>query len=512
MSLRLLRSGLAWACAVATGLTACSGQPAADTVADEPPATTPAPGAEILYVGESPLTLGPGERARLPFAIRPRGHHEVRFALTGDFGDAALDVGTATSDADGNVSVELTAPSTSRTFIVRATLPLGASAEVAISVSGLGFGSIEVVPSYSGKRTLGRIVGTVTTGASCADLVGIPPPDGPLVAQANHPRSPVVNDAPVGPALVVTARAGYFAGGCMEVKGLRAGETKSVTVPMLDRPLQFREPVAVRFALEGTDDVRAWLEASSRRVASAFAGASDVASLLDAMSEALPNEHKEAFAAAREQSPFEAVLTAFFDGALLSFASVAEELLLEGLESLPLASGIAGTIEPSTSEGATFQLQSIFDLPQTGSVPLTFAATADDVVHLGGHLSFSPLVLLADAALAPARERVPSADSVVEALTRIIDCDAVTEALFAVYPDLGTCDEACLRQACVEGIIARWQAALDEPEPATWKLTASGDAKVGNEAELRGIEGSWVGSIEQGPDAISVKGSTHGGP
>lgn len=513
MSLRLLRSRSAWVSALALGLAACTETTAADTALDEPRGDAPIPGAEILYVGESPLTLAPGERARLPFAVRPRGQHEVRFALIGDSGDASLDVGSAASDADGNVSVELTAPSTSRTFIVRATLSLGASAEAPVSVSGLGFGAIEVVPSYSGKRTLTRITGTVTTGTSCADLVGIPPPDGPLVAHAIHPRSPIVEGAPVGPALVVTARAGQFAGGCMEVKGLRNGETKSVTVPLLDRPLEFRQPIAVRFELDmSTDDVLAWLETAGRNAAAAFAGQNEVASLLDAMADALPAEHRTPFDEAREARGWDAALSGHFAEASVSLLATAEKLLLETAQWLPLSAGLAGSIGPSSADAATFELQSIFELSTSTSVPFTFSASADDIVHLGGELSFLPLHLLAEAALETARAQAPSADTIPSALAELIGCEVLPEVLLGDEPALGECDAACLVDACTEALATRWEAAMKDETPAKWKLTASGDAQVGNEAELRGIDGSWVGSIEHGGHAISVKGSTRGGP
>lgn len=482
----------------------------------EDPFESPAPGADILYVGESPLTLSPGERARLLFTVRPRGHHSVRFALTGDSGDASLDVGMVTSDENGNVSVELTAPSTSRTFVVRATLPLGASAEAPVSVSGLGFGSIEVVPSYSGKRKLSRIVGTVATGTSCADLVGIPPPDGPLVGQAIHPRSPVVEAAPVGPSLVVTARAGYFAGGCMDIKGLRAGETKSVVVPLLDRPLMLRDPLLLSFELDASETaVRAWLEALSEQSAAVFAGESETTSLLDAMADALLPEDRAPFADARERGGWDAKLEAHWFENEISLEASSRELLLEAAQALELSAGLSGRIEEATATSVDFETHAIFALPIEGPPPhpvsLTFSATADDVVHLGGELDFSPRALLAEAALDAARARIPSASSVPSALAELVDCAALVEVLAPEAPVLPDCeDSACLVQSCVDGIAALWQGAIHDDELARWKLTASGEAKVGNEAELIGFDGSWVGSIDHGTDTIAVKGSTHG--
>lgn len=487
----------------------------ADEAAYGDAADSPAPGADILYLGESPLTLSPGERALLSFAVRPRGQHAVRFALTGDSGDASLDTGTATSDANGNVAVELTAPSTSRTFTVRATLPLGASAEAPVSVSGIGFGSIEVVASYSGKRRLGRIVGTVATGTSCAELVGIPPLDGPLVGQAMHPRAPVVESAPVGPALVVTARAGQFAGGCMDVKGLRAGETKSVVVPLLDRPLELRDPLVARFELDTEAAVLAWLEASSELSAAAFAGSSEAASLLDAMTDALPPEHQATFAELRGQEDWDAKLTAHFADEGISLATSSRELLLEAARSLELAAGVSGRIEKTTATTVGFEAQALFGRPlEPGTstpISMTFSATADDVVHLGGELDFSPRALLAEAALDPARARIPSANSVPSALAELVGCAALVEALASEGPVLPECeDSTCLVQACVDGIASMWEGAMRDDELARWKLTASGEAEVGNEAELLGFDGSWVGSIDHDATAIAVKGPTRG--
>lgn len=497
---------------------ACSSSGEAEGFSRGPSPSGPSqPGNGVLYEGETPLTLAPGERKALSFIVTPPGEHTIRFALTGDSGDASLDADLRTSSPDGRVSVELKAPSSSRTFTVRASLVSGSSAEVPVSVSGLGFGSIEVVPSYSGKRVVERWIGTVATGTSCAELLGIPPPDGPLTSQARPPKHPVVNAAPVGPALVVTVRAGQFAGGCMDVKGLAVSETKRVSIPVLDRPLSLAGAelsVTLGFDPEG-DALLGLFESASETAALAFATADEAESLLDAMSKALPSPERADFDELRTSQGWDARVSNHLETKGLSLRGLAEELLSEGVASLSLSSGLRGRLVPASKDAARLVSLSLFELPSSSlamaeEASLGFSAAPDDIVHLGGEVSFSPTALVSRAALDAALRRSSDSTSVAEALAASLSCDDLAWALDEGTPDFAECDALCLAHACKEALSEMWKRASDEADLASFSFTASGDASVGDEAEITGFAGSWVGSITHGALTVPAKGKANG--
>lgn len=486
-----------------------------------PPSSDSPPGSGVLYEGESPLTLAPSETTRLDFVVTPPGRHAIRFALMGDSGDASLDTDFTTTASDGRVSVELKAPSSSRTFKVRASLDSGSSVEVPVSVSGLGFGKIEVVPSYEGKRSVARWVGTVATGTSCAELLGIPPPDGPLVSQATPPRNPLVQAAPVGPALVVTVRAGQFAGGCMDVKGLTVGETKRVSIPVLDRPLDLSSTdlsITLGVDAEATGFL-GLLEATSEGVALAFATTEEANSWLDEMAETLPTELRPDFDELRKAKDWDGRVAGHLEARGLSLRTLLAELLLEGARELNFASGFQGRLQPGGAKDvARYIAESLFAFSPsaTGMVAETFlgwSATPDDVVHLGGEISFSPTALVAKAAWGPALAREPGASSVEEALASSFACEELALSLDEGDEDdpaFADCDAACLSKACEAALARMWKRATSAPDLASLTFTASGDAKVGNAAEITGFLGSWVGSIAHGELSVPVKGKASG--
>lgn len=487
---------------------------AADTAPFEegPGGGDSAPGIGILYEGESPLTLAPGERARLHFLVSPKGVHAVRFALTGDSGDASLDIDFTSTAKDGRVSVELTAPSSARTFTVRASLDSGSGAEVPVSVSGIGFGKIEVVPSYSGKRTVTKWTATVTTGTSCAELSGLPPPDGPLVGTASAKAHPIIKGAPVGPPLVVTVRAGHFAGGCADVKGLGAFETKRVSITLLDRPIDLsKNALSLSLTLDPpTTELEKLFDEARESTALAFAPSPEAAGLLDSMAAALPASLRPGFDGARDASEWDDIVATYFAAKDLSLYELADGWLRQAAESLDLRAGMSGRIVPASAKGAaSYEPTSLFGVDATRGdmavAPVSWSASPGDVVQIGGAFAFSPTALLA--------ESIELETPVKEALVAAVDCEELASEL-AGASSWAECEADCLASACTEALGILWSRATHEAGAsanlATWTVTASGDAKVGDEAELIGFDGSWVGSIEQSEKACSLKGRAVG--
>lgn len=501
-------------------LTSCSSADADSAhAAPGPHDDSPAQGAAgIVYEGETPLTLAPGEHAALHFLVSPPGHHAVRFGLRGDSGDASLDNDSTTTSPDGRVSVHLVAPSSNRTFTVRATLDGGLGAEVPVSVSGLGFGDIEVVPLYEGKRTTSRWTGTVATGTSCAELVGTPPPDGPLISHTVAPRHPIVRAAPVGPALVVTARSGFFAGGCVDIKGLKPFETKVVSVPILDRPLDLSgATLSIELGFDDeSSDLERYFRGTVRAIVGAFAPDSDANSLLDAMAESLPAELSAGFERRREEEGWEERVSSYFKDRELSLAGLVEQLFDAALESLDIEGGLRGSLQSGESpkEKAALHPTSFLGVPAELAIlppeaEMSFTAAPLDTVQLGGELSFSPTALLSRAALEALRESEPELLSVGEALADLVSCEELVAELDDESPT--GCDASCLLRACTDALDSIWERATSSHESlATLDLGVSGEASVGNEAEIIAFDGSFLGTLTEGETEISVKGEARG--
>ena len=99
---------------------------------------------------------------------------------------ASLDVAYVMTGSDGHASVTLHAPDAPSSFKLRAWIPSGPSAELAIAMSKVGVGSVQVTPDYTGQRPVDEWVASAIAGSSCDDLIGQLPgePKGALVATA----------------------------------------------------------------------------------------------------------------------------------------------------------------------------------------------------------------------------------------------------------------------------------------------------------------------------------------
>ena len=86
---------------------------------------------------ESDLQFVPGDAHGIAAVVNPPAAYEVRFSLAGDFDDAFLDQSQVLTGADGVATATLNAPSSARTFTVRASVG-GKSATLPVSV-GTGF-------------------------------------------------------------------------------------------------------------------------------------------------------------------------------------------------------------------------------------------------------------------------------------------------------------------------------------------------------------------------------------
>ncbi|MEO7327128.1 MAG: hypothetical protein ABI193_01030, partial [Minicystis sp.] len=227
----------------ATGLAACS---AGDAFSPDGPVTPPekTDGRALYFQQEGTLTLQPGEVRKVVVIGSGEGPLQVAFSLLGNVGDAFVEASVVAADKKGVAWAVLHAPNQATTFTLRAAVVgegghLGTGAELSVAVSGEGFGTVRVLPRYTGKRAVKTWTASVVARTTCADLSAVLPgePEGSLVAKADPGDAPLVDNAPVGPNLAVTIRAGHYAWGCADVSTLAPGSTLDVKVTVFDKPI-----------------------------------------------------------------------------------------------------------------------------------------------------------------------------------------------------------------------------------------------------------------------------------
>lgn len=469
-----------------------------------------APTLSIAFT-EPELSTVPGRSNLVGIQVTPAGEYVVRFALVGDARDAYLDRSAVRTADDGTASVELTAPSSAATFTVRASIGT-VSADLSAS-AGDGFATLQVEPEYAGKRAVSTWVATVRTGGpSCDALLGVPPPDGPLVAQADANNAPVVKGVPVGTPLTVTLRAGHFSGGCTEIAGVVAGQSNTVQVTVVDRPLQMGDvKVDVNLGLDATADVANAWQSLATTVSNSFVdgASSDASALLDAMHDATPLVSQNLFVQARQTNGWDSVLDAALDqklgkngvrGALNDWITDALPTLSKGFVAGTLSS--TGAI-PGSAVIAVSSIggQSPAAVSAAPSLSVSWTPQSGDQVLFGGVLSFAPSSLAALLAASSAAKASPGATSVPDALsaltcsaaaTTLVDSSGTKTAYFE-------CDSSCILARCQAALTAMWGRAVASTGTTTpLVLTTSGAARVDDGAAPDGFTGTWVGSLSFG--------------
>jgi hypothetical protein len=503
--------------ALATVLPACGAQHEDPRAIDD--AGKSGPDAAIRFDDESTLTLAPGEAQVLSVHADPPDAYEVSFVLLGDALDATLDRTVTVADAQGRASVELRAPSSATTFRVRASLKDGPSTETAVSVSDVGFGSIRILPKYPGNREITEWVGSVVAHTSCAELGPLPgEADGALISKPTDPNEVpvVVENAPVGPTLAVTLRAGHYIWGCKDETHLVAGKGLDVVVSVIDKPIALS---ATALDLEFTyepdvpQDYAAMMGAAAQLLSdTAFPLASpEPAILLDEMEALLPAEDAVSFGAARASLGWDALIAQYWSSKGLALR---QQLAAWAASGLPTSAKLTGELESvgDAAGQAALTLSTLGGIDaQAAGVPtthlVTWTADPNDIVHLGGTVFWLPTRFVGAAAVAGAKQELPSVSSVTEAMAALVDCAGLAAALGG----FGTCDVACSTDLCEDSLHARWQLGLDAS--ATYNqvgeisFAASAAAKVDDVAAPVSFKGSWLGEAKSGGLSEKIGGS-----
>lgn len=477
----------------------------------------------VEFQDGSPLVALPGETRTVRVVARPPGVHALRFSLHGASLDAALDRSDVETDEDGTAEVVLSTPTKPTTFALRVSAPSGISTERPVSVSASGFGTIQILPSYSGKRPISYWVGSVVTGTTCADLVGVPPPDGPLTATALADGGPRIESVPSGPLLAVTVRAGRYAGGCKDVTAISPDSITTVPVSVVDRPLQLDETrLHVRLGVDSLDP--GWKAAVDDAIGALFSSArgeasTEVAALLDEMGANLPAASPSTFERARALGGWDQIVEDRL-GSASALTDAAAPWIREGLSALSGPEALEGTLASAGKLGgqALLELGAVAGLvPEdagfsASNAHLSWTAEPGDSVLLGGTLFWLPSAFFT-AAAEPVARSATGRTSMADALATALDCARLGEDLAAstAAAQVPACDAACFSSACAASLEALWDraraASATNAEVGSLEVAVAGVAAIDDEARPTGFSGSWVGTLGVGYARLAVGGS-----
>ncbi len=481
--------------------------------------------ASIEFSNEGTLEVAPLVAIELAVQVRPEGQHSVRFSLTGDSLDASLAATEVTTDSSGVATTTLFAPSHVTSFNVRAAVGTEVSASKTVSVSEQGFGTLRVTPEYSGGREVTSWTASVHPGRRCSDLSGNPPPDGALWTTVSPGQTIEIDSVPAGTYSAVTLRASQFAGGCSDLAGVMAGETKSVAVQVINRPLQLSE-TELDMTL-GLDDLNYdWelgLDTARASAKAALLGESesDIDALLDAMAQSLPSGDAALFQSSRDSGAWDAQVAAWIgSGAEKVLRSTLDQWFEASASRLSGDQVLIGKLQAvgSSPGWGTWHLEEVAGLaPAKAGFPadigkLSLSADPDDSLLLGGSFYFFPSRLVVSAAEQQAISASGTATA-PEALAEVIDCDGLGASLAGQGVLFEGCDGVCGALACREGLSHLFKRARDASgdTPATLTFSAAAATEIDSEARPTGVQGTWVGEIEGSTQApLSISGSAKG--
>ncbi|KYF55681.1 hypothetical protein BE04_15120, partial [Sorangium cellulosum] len=295
----------------------------------------------LVFDEPGTLQLAPGELRTVWVTGQPPAPYEVSFTLLGEAAGAWVDRTTAIADDSGRASVQLHASNLGSTFRLRAAMKEGPSAELGVSVSAEGFGTLRVIPVYQGTRVAKSWTASVVAEATCEELATAAPqaPVGALVAHGGADEPVFIDGAPVGPSLTVALHSGRIMWGCVGERELQAGSARDVYVPVKDLPIDLaatRLDANLTFATN--DGLNAMLEAAIERLLEDFLpSGAEAASLLDAMQRGAPSAQAAAFAAQRLERDWDAAAQAHLAALPVSLRDRCGEWTRAGLADAPLA-------------------------------------------------------------------------------------------------------------------------------------------------------------------------------
>lgn len=509
-----LTSSIVASLALVAATTGCSVSDEASLTELPPPAETPPNDVSIAFDASGTLTMSPGETTTLEVVTDPPGAYSITFLIVGDATDASLDATTVLAGPDGRASVTLRAPDRAATFVLRARVKDGATADLPVAVSAQGFGTVVVEPEYGGEREVGSWRAGVLTGTSCDALADQLPddPPGALSAVAMPGEELRIEAAPVGPNLTVYVRASRYMWGCADEKDLSPDEAIAVEVKVFDKPIDLSD-VALDIDLDFTPDPGPWATITSAAVDSLIvqlSAGSFAENLLAAMAQqaSSPSDFEADALQYGWLATIESHLGSVGFDATTTLSSWAEAGLMNEaprvtarLDALPDAEGFALLTLDRIGSAAPASLA----IPSDYVV--AFDADPEDVVHLGGELFF-----LADAYVGSAVEKEALAATqlpIGDALGEAVGCASLS------LPSVASCDQACLEELCVGALASMWaqaRAAAGSAAVGDIVMQVSGAAQFDQDASLTGFDGMWLGKVETEYGNADVSGGASAVP
>jgi hypothetical protein len=473
--------------------------------------------ASIQFDDGGVLALAPKDTATIDLSAV--GLASATLSLTGNYLDAFLDT-DAVDLSSGHGQVLLRAPSSPTTFSLLAS-GSGVAARLDVSVSSTGFASVRVKVDYGGKRAVPIVAASTFVETTCAELA-TNTSDGSPLKVGTYGETLLIPSVPTDGQVAVWVRIAHYATGCFDVASLTPGETRDVTVPVIDLPLDLAaSTLKTRFTFAPDAADAASLQSYFEQVVGgAVLGASfpstynEAGELLDAMAAA--SGDTAAFAAARTQNGWDTTTATWLGQQGTSMHGLAAQFLLEAAQTG--VGDLTGELE-SSPDKPVFTPASVgsLDAATAGvSAPLPFAwsGQANDVLSISGSVSVVPSKLAAAAADARAQADVSGATDVADAMSITIDCAGLGDAIAQGTYAFGSCDGSCVSALCSTALTNLWSAgrtALSKTTDAlTLTLSVAAPAQVVDTPQVQSYVGSWVGAFGYATSQIATKGVAKG--
>jgi hypothetical protein len=462
------------------------------------------------------LTLAPKDAVAIDLSAS--GLSTVSLSLVGNYLDAFLDA-DAVDASSGHASVMLHAPSSASSFSVLAASG-AASARLDVAVSSTGFATVRVTVDYQGKRAVPIVAASTFVEQTCAE-VGTSATDGAPLVFGTSGDELVIPSVPTDGRVAVAVRIAHYATGCFDITSLTPNETRDVTVPVFDLPLDLADStLETRFTFTPDSNDSTALVAYFAEVAETVLGASfatsgsESSTLLDAMGAA--STSPTAFASARNQKDWDATVATWLGQHTPSMHDRAAVWMTEA--ALGSVGDLTGHIVGAPSKPVFTPLMlGALDAATSGvSAPEPFAWSGqpNDVLSLTGSIVVVPSELACAAADARARIDAPPAQGVASALVTAIDCSGLGTELAQGGDVFAQCDASCVSDLCATALTTEWTAgskSLSKTTDAlTLSITVAAPVQVGDTADVESYTGTWLGSFSTNATNVSTNGVAKG--